>query len=185
MEDAAIVELYWARNEDALRQTQIKYGPMLLGISASLTETRSDAEECVNDAYLAAWNAIPPAKPEKLGAFLSKIVRRLSVSRYRASHAEKRGGFVIEEELTDAIPAPGSGSPVERELENGMLKETLNGFLADLSERNRAVFLLRYFYGRSTQEIAKQTGIGESNVKVTLMRLRERLRKVLEMEGML
>ena len=184
MEDAAIVELFWARNEDALRQTQMKYGSLLLGISASLTETRSDAEECVNDAYLAAWNAIPPAKPEKLGAFLSKIVRRLSVSRYRSSHAEKRGGYTIEEELTDVIPTTG-GSPVERELENGMLKEALDGFLADLSERNRAVFVLRYFYGRSVSEISEQTGIGESSVKVTLMRLRERLRKLLEKEGLL
>ena len=183
MEDAAIVELYWARDEDALRQTQIKYGSLLTGISASLTGTRSDAEECVNDAYLAAWNAIPPARPEKLGPFLSKIVRRLSVSRYRASHAEKRGGFAIEEELTDAIPAP-CGSSVEQELENGMLKETLDGFLAELSEKNRAVFVLRYFYGRSIAEISVQTGIGESSVKVTLMRLRERLRKLLEKEGL-
>ncbi len=185
MEDAAIVALFWSRDEDAIRQSQNKYSAMLLGISESLTGSRTDAEECVNDALLAAWNAIPPAKPEKLGAYFAKLVRRISISRYRSAHAEKRGGFLIETELTDAIPDSAQQDPAERELEKGMLTETVNRFLKELPQRKRVAFVLRYFYGKSVEEVAKETGMRTSNVKVTLMRTREALRKILEKEGLL
>ena len=109
MEDYQIVDLYWARQESAIAETDKKYGRMLNSISFSLLSSAEDAEECVNDTYVAAWQSMPQERPTYLGAFLSKIIRRISVSRYRTSHAQKRGGAsVLIEELSEAIPSSSS-----------------------------------------------------------------------------
>ena len=183
MEDFEIVDLYWAREEAAIRESDRKYGRMLSSLSFSLLSSHEDAEECVNDTYLAAWNAMPTERPSYLGAFLSRITRNLSIDRYRATHREKRGGMEnLLQELTECVPDDNS---VEREYENGRLADALNAFLASLEVEKRAMFLRRYFYSQSITEIALSLGISESKVKVTLHRVRERLRHELEKEALL
>ncbi len=178
MEDYRIVDLYWARNECAIDETEKKYGKMLWSLSYSLLSSREDAEECVNDTYLGAWNAMPSARPALLGPFLSKITRRISIDRWRHNHRQKRGGLEEPlEELEECIP---DGSSMEKDYQNNLLSRELNFFLASLTEEQRALFLRRYFYSQSIGEISTATGIGENKIKITLYRLREKLRKRLK-----
>ena len=178
MEDYQIVDLYWDRKERAIAETEKKYGKMLHSLSYSLLSSHEDAEECVNDTYLGAWNTMPSARPMYLGPFLSKITRRLSIDRWRREHRQKRGGVAgMVEELTKCIPD--SSTPAE-EYENGRLRNTLNEFLRTLPEEKRAIFVRRYFYAQETRVIAKEIGVSEANVKVILHRLREQLKQRLE-----
>lgn len=183
MEDFKIVDLYWDRNECAISETDKKYGNMLKSLSFSLLSSREDAEECVNDTYLDAWNAMPQARPTYLGAFLSKITRRISVDRFRASHRQKRGGIEnLTRELSECIP---STMGVEEEYENGRLSAELDRFLTGLEPEKRVLFIRRYFYSQSVSQIALGLRMSESNVKVTLHRIRESLRKFLEERDLL
>ena len=178
MEDYQIVDLYWDRKEKAITETEKKYGKMLHSLSYSLLSSHEDAEECVNDTYLGAWNAMPSARPMYLGPFLSKIARRLSIDRWRRDHREKRGGVLeMVEELTDCIPA--SSTPAE-EFERGRLRGEINEFLRTLTEEKRAIFVRRYFYAQPVTLIAKEIGVSEAKVKVVLHRLREQLKLRLE-----
>lgn len=181
MEDYQIVDLYWQRSETAIKETDTKYGRMLRGISLSLVEVIEDAEECLNDTYLAAWQSMPSERPVYLGAFLSKIIRRLSVDRYRARHSKKRGGAAMFcEELSECIP---DTSNVEIEYDNSRLAEALNRFLTELDETKRYVFIRRYYYSDSVETIAKSLNSGVGRIKSILHRTRNELRKYLEREG--
>lgn len=181
MDDYQIVELYWSRSESAIEQTEIKYGRMLLGISVSLTPTIEDAEECVSDTYLAAWNSMPDARPVYLGAFLSKIVRRLSIDKYRNATREKRGGAkAFTEELSECIP---SGFNMQTEIDAKEIAVLINNFLSTLDEEKRYVFVRRYFYSDSVEAIAKALNISQGKVKTLLFRTRNALRLHLEHEG--
>lgn len=181
MEDRQIVDLYWARNESAIEHTKTKYGNMLTGVSFSLLQSREDAEECVNDTYLAAWGSMPTERPTFLGAFLAKIVRRLSISRYRHAKAQKRGGAeALILELTDCVPA--TCEPFD-DLENRDLADALNRFLRSLDEEKRFIFVRRYFYSDPIDAIAKRCRISEGKVKTVLFRTRNALREFLEKEG--
>ena len=181
MEDYQIVDLYWARSEQAIRRTDEKYGRMLGSISYSLLSSREDAEECVNDTYMEAWQRMPEDRPVYLGAYLSKIIRCLSVDRFRATHRQKRGGMgQILEELTECIPG---GETPEEAYENRTLSETINRFLENLDEEKRRIFVRRYFYSDSVESIASRMKIGTSKVKTTLYRLRIALKERLEEEG--
>lgn len=178
MEDYKIVDLYWERKEKAIAETEKKYGKMLHSLSYSLLSSHEDAEECVNDTYLGAWNAMPSARPMYLGPFLSKIARRLSIDRWRRDHREKRGGVLeMVEELTDCIPD--NSTPAE-EFERGRLRGEINEFLRTLTEEKRAIFVRRYFYAQPVTLIAKEIGVSEAKVKVVLHRLREQLKIRLE-----
>ena len=181
MEDAKIVDLYWARDEAAISQSEIKYGRMLRSIARGFVGNDEDAEECVNDTYLDTWNAIPTARPTFLGAFMAKITRRISIDRYRRSHREKRGGVAeLTDELTDCVPDR-SPTPPE-EYENERLRTVLRDFLGELPADARVLFVGRYFFSKPIAELAREIGIGESNAKVRLFRLRESLRERLERE---
>ena len=181
MEDYQIVDLYWSRSESAIAQTEQKYGRMLTSISVKLVPTVQDAEECVSDTYLAAWNSMPDERPVYLGAFLSKIVRRISINKYRSAHTYKRGGAgELIEELTDCIPSDYS---LETEYDNQRLAEALNRFLISLDEQKRYIFIRRYYYSDAIIDIAKQLGSSEGKVKTVLFRARGELRKFLEKEG--
>jgi RNA polymerase sigma-70 factor (ECF subfamily) len=183
MDDGKIVDLYWARDEKAIAESQRKYGRMLSSLSYSLLSSYEDAEECVNDTYLDAWNAMPEARPEFLGAFLSKITRRISVDRFRAKHREKRGGMnEILSELDECIP---SEDRVERQYENMLLRDEINDFLYSQPKEKRVMFVLRYFYSKSVSEIARQISVGESKVKTTLFRMRKELQERLEEKELL
>ncbi len=181
MEDYQIVDLYWQRSERAIEESDRKYGRMLTSISLRLVPTQEDAEECLNDTYLAAWSRMPDERPVYLGAYLSRIIRALSIDKYRKIHSAKRGGCLVTvDELDECIP---SNSSVEKEYDNSRLAEALNSFLLDLEEEKRYVFVRRYYYSDSIDDIARLTHSGKARIKSILHRVRGELRKFLEREG--
>ena len=183
MEDSAIIELYWARDEAALRESDVKYGVFCRTIARNILTTMEDAEECVNDTWLRAWNAIPPAKPSPLRVFFGRITRNLSLDRFRAARAQKRGGGSMEvllDELSACVPAPGS---VEGSFDAKETAAVITRFLDGLPELQRQLFLRRYWFGDSVDAMARRFALREGTVKSNLFRLRERLRRVLEEEG--
>lgn len=182
MDDKSIVALYWNRSEAAIAETAGKYGHYCYHIAYNILVNREDADESVNDTYLAAWNAIPPRRPAVLSTFLGKITRNLSIDRWRKRSAEKRGGGempLVLEELEECV----SGEPGIEETE--IQKETaalLNRFLDRLPETERNVFLRRYWYMESVAEIAKCFGLSQARVSTMLFRTRGKLRRMLEKE---
>ena len=181
MEDEKIIQLYWDRDQAAIGETQTKYGPRLYQLSHGILSDRRDAEESVNDTYLAAWNAIPPKRPVYLFAFLAKICRYISFGRLDWNNAKKRSAQVVAltEELESCIPDPAS----EDEVSYQELGKLLDRFLASLPREKRMLFLRRYWFGDSIQTIASRCGMGESAVKVSLFRTRNKLKAFLRKEG--
>ncbi|MDO4315966.1 MAG: RNA polymerase sigma factor [Oscillospiraceae bacterium] len=181
MEDQQIIELFWNRDDGAIPAAQEKYGGRLLRLAERLAGSREDGEECVNDTFLNAWNAIPPERPRLLFAWLAKVCRNLAFDRLDWKKAEKRSGEVVAltAELESCVP----DGLREREAAGRELGELLTAFLETQPETARLVFLRRYWYGDSIREIGERYGYGESKVKVTLLRTRERLRAYLEKEG--
>ena len=182
MEDSLIVALYRQRDETAIPETEIKYGRFCFSVAERILRNSEDAAECVNDTYLAAWNAIPPHRPEKLSAFLGKITRRLALKKLRDRSADKRGGGSVDlslDELEECLP---SGRTVDESVDLAVLTEILNDFLAALPVEERRVFLRRYWSFDSVGEIAARFGFGESKVKMTLKRTRDKLRARLQKE---
>lgn len=185
MEDSRIIELYGQRDERAIAESNAKYGQLCTRIAMNILDNAQDAEECVNDTYLKAWNAIPPARPARLGAFLAKITRNLSLDRYRASHAAKRGEYLFEEsldELGECIPAGEHARP-DAEAEARRIGECITKFLGRQTPDARDIFICRYFYADPIEKIARDFGFSESKVKSMLHRTRQKLRKYLESEG--
>lgn len=183
MDDRAIIELFFERSERAIRELGDKYGKVCYRLSYNILHSREDAEECVNDAYLGAWDAIPPARPDPLPAFLYRIVRNLSLARYHAGRTVKRGGgsyAVALEELEDCLASPRT---VEGELEQQELVRLIEDFLDTLTSENRVLFLRRYWFSDSYGEIAERTGLSEKNVSVRLSRVRKELRHYFEERG--
>ncbi len=183
MKDQEIVALYWARDERAIQESGRIYGSYCRAIAKSILQSESDAEECVNDAYLGAWNSIPPQKPNDLRTYLGKLVRRISLDRRKYSHAQKRGGGQVTlalEELLESVPQDGAIEECLRKEELSMLIDT---FLRERPLRERQVFLRRYWFLDSVADIARRYGMGQSAVKMMLHRTRERLRTRLEREG--
>lgn len=184
MDDQNIIDLYWSRSEQAISETSQKYGSYCFSIAYNILTNSEDAEESVNDTYLAAWNAMPPKRPGLLGTFLGKITRRLSIDRWRSRNADKRGGGTLTlalEELEDCVSA---GNTTEMASERNRFVLALNRFLASLPETERRVFLCRYWYLDSIADIAAVFGFSESKVASMLHRTRKKLRTVLEKEGL-
>lgn len=183
MEDGRIVELFWARSEDAVPALSDKYGGYLRKIAENILGSPGDAEECVNDAYMRAWSAIPPERPGVLSAFMGRVTRNLAINRLNARASGKRGGGELAlalEELSEVIPA---GDDVELTVHRRELLEAVNGFLGTLPKRDRRAFVLRYWYAESVSAIAKRLGISENSVSVTLHRTRKKLREYLTERG--
>lgn len=183
MDDRQIITLYNERSEAALSETSAKYGKYCRTIAYNILYNEEDSEECVNDTWLRAWETIPPQYPNRLSAFLGKITRNLALNRYKQNTAKKRGGGQIMlalEELAECVPGK---EGTEEATEEALLIEVLNRFLADLPTEKRKLFLRRYWYLCSVKKIAEDFNLGESNVKMTLLRLREQLKSVLEKEG--
>lgn len=183
MEDSAILALYWSRDERAIPETEQKYGNYLTAIAMRILENTEDTEECVNDTYLAAWNAIPPQKPSRFGAFLGKITRNLSLNRFRDRTAEKRGGTVTALALAELGDIVSQADDTEAFLDRDALTEAINGFLGSLSTEKRNLFIRRYWYFDTIPEIARRYHKSENNVTVTLSRLRKALRSYLTERG--
>lgn len=185
MDDKKIIELYFDRSEQAISETAKKYGRYCHYIAFHILHNQEDSEECVNDTYLRAWNAIPPKQPERLRTFLGKITRNLSLNKWEKLTAQKRGAGQTEqvlEELMECIP---SENNVEKVIEDKFILEILNDFLDKISADKRKLFVRRYFYLSSIKEIARDYGISESKVTVTLFRTRQMLKEVLEKEGVI
>ena len=184
-DDQKIIELYFCRSEQALMETAGKYGRYCTSIAYGILGSREDAQECVSDAYLTAWNAIPPRRPADLGTYLGKITRNLSIDRLRTRNRDKRGGGEVPlalEELEEVVA--GSDSP-ENEAVRKELTAALNRFLAGLTQQERYVFVRRYWYLDSLGDISEKTGFSGSKVASMLYRLRGRLKKQLIEEELL
>ena len=185
MEDSRIVELYWARSEQAIPETEAKYGAYLKHISYNILADQEDAKECVNDTYHDAWNTMPPHRPNGLSAFLGKITRRISIDRLRKKYAAKRGGGEYPLALSELEECVSGADSVEGDILKNELVTLLNAFLAALPETERRVFLCRYWYMDSIADIAGRFGFSQSKVTSMLHRIRRRLRDRLEKEGYL
>ena len=180
MEDNRIIQLYWQRDETAIEESQKKYGAYCKTIANNILHSPEDTEECVNDTWFRAWNAIPPAKPIRLPVFLGKITRNLAIDKYRRGNAQKYGGgqtALCLEELGECI---GEDSLIEDRI---AFRDLLNAFLRDLPEQNRNIFLMRYWYFMPICEINRQYDLSEGAVKMILQRIRKRLKNYLEKEG--
>ena len=179
MDDKAIVALYWERSEAAIEHSQQKYGNYCYRIADNVLHNHEDSEECVNDTWVRAWNAMPPERPTLLGAFLGKITRNLALDRYTHDRAKKRGAEVedIAEEFWQCVP---NGEPSLAD--QTALREAFNGFLSSLSEQTRKVFMQRYWYLCPIEQIAREAGLSPANVKVKLHRTRKAFKDYLEKE---
>ncbi|MBQ8929851.1 MAG: sigma-70 family RNA polymerase sigma factor [Oscillospiraceae bacterium] len=183
MEDKQIVDLYWARSEKAISETADKYGRYCYTIAYNILHSNEDSEECVNDTYLHAWNAMPDQRPNKLSAFLGRITRNLSLKRWEKYTAKKRGAGQVPlalDELQECIPATNQTDSVADDI---VLTDVLNRFLASLTAEKRNIFMRRYWYLSSVAEIASDLAISESKVKMSLLRSRNELKQLLEKEG--
>lgn len=183
MEDSQIVELYWQRSETAIEQTQRKYEPYCFGIAMNILARHEDAQECVNDTYLAAWNSMPPHRPSKLSSFLGKLTRRIAIDCWRGRSAAKRGGGTITyalEELEDCLP---NNADPAASVEAKELAMAVSAFLRKTEYQQRRVFLMRYFEMCSLDTICNVCGISMSTAKSMLHRTRRKLRVYLEKEG--
>lgn len=182
MEDHAIVVLYQQRSERAIAETEKKYGSYCRKIAGGLLQRLQDVEECLNDTWYAAWRRIPPEHPRALNVFLGRITRNLAISRFRALTAKKRdeGAAVLLSELEQCIPA---GETCEEAFDRRQLAELLSRWLESQSAEDRALFLRRYWYGESLQELAGAASIPPNHLSHKLARLRKKLRVVLEKEG--
>ncbi len=188
MTDEQIIDLYWQRDEAAIHETDARYHGFCYAIAWRLLRLVEDAEECVNDTWLRAWASMPPHRPTVLRFFLAKITRNLSLNRYAANRAEKRGGGTIPEvldELAESVPDP-KGSAEAKVIEaeaSQALKDAINRFLAETPERERNIFLRRYFYGESVKDVAERYQMTDNNLMVMMSRTRKKLRNFLEKEG--
>ena len=184
MTDERIIELFFARSERGIEELDTKYGATCHKIAQNILGNKEDAEECVNDAYLGVWNSIPPKKPNLLSAFLFKILRNLSITRYHANTAQKRNSFydIALDELEETISTEES---IEKECSQKELTTTIEGFLDTLTRENRVIFVRRYWFSESYTEIAKRTGLTEKNISVRLTRIREKMKEYLSERGIL
>lgn len=179
MEDAQIIALYWERNEAAITESHQKFGEMLQRISFGILENQEDSEECVNDTYQKAWDSIPPQQPLKLAAYLGRITRNLSINRWHEGRARKRGGGMLLHELSDCIPSPAC---VETEVEDAFLSEVIGQWLRSLPRDDRVLFLRRYWFGNSLEDLASVCGTTPGKLAGRMFRLRKKLKSTLEKE---
>lgn len=182
MEDVAIIALYWERSEEAITQTDQKYGALCRSIARNMLHRAEDVEECLNDTYLGAWNAMPPERPRALCAFLLRIAKNNALKKIEYSTAQKRGGQmdVSLSELEECLP---SGARAEEHAELAELTGTINRFLRAQSRQNRQIFIRRYWFFDSIADIAALFGLSEGKTKTLLFRMRGKLRAQLVGEG--
>lgn len=184
--DGRILELYWARDEKAIRETDKKYGAYLQTLAMNILANRQDCEECLDDTWLAAWKSIPPARPHHLKAYLAQLTRRICLDKYRAKHAAKRVPSQLTvslEELSDCLGDGQDEPSLIWGVQTDILAEVLNSYLRSLSKRERQMFLCRYYFADPVKRIADMFDVSESAVYKELARLRSGLRTRLEEEG--
>ncbi|MCL2386862.1 MAG: RNA polymerase sigma factor [Defluviitaleaceae bacterium] len=183
LDDFVIVEMFFRRQESAITESKLKYGNRLFKTSKNILHSNEDAEECVNDTLLKAWEVIPPNRPTMLGAFLAKIVRNLSINKWETKSASKRGGKepnLLLSELEDCLPAK---TKTEDQHESAQITQAINAFLNNTDKTARVAFVLRYFHGESIRAVSERFQMSESKVKSILFRTRKKLKTHLEKEG--
>ena len=182
MEDEKIIKLFFERSEQGIRELDIKYGKICHKLSYNIVNSRQDAEECVNDAYLGAWNAIPPVHPNPLLSYIVKIVRNISLKIYWKKQAAKRSGqyTMALEEIEGCIADP---KTVEEEIEAKELARIIEAFLDTLTLENRVIFMRRYWFADSYKDIAEFVGLSEKNISVRLTRIHEKMKQYLLERG--
>ena len=185
MKDRDIVKLYWKRDQDAVVQSEKKYGACCFSIAHNILGCFEDSQECVSDTWFHAWNSIPLKRPERLGSFLYKIPRNLSLNRLRDLHTQKRGGGECELALEELSECIASSENIEAQIEAQNLGEFIRLFVRKLPVREGNIFVRRYFFTDSVADIAKRYGLSENNVMVILSRTRKKLRIQLIKEGFL
>lgn len=182
LEDNQIIELFMARAEQAIVEISVKYGTVCNRIARNILKNASDAEECVNDTYLAVWNTVPPQKPNPLRTYVFRIVRNIAIAKYHANTSEKRNSYydVALEELENCFP---TSSTIEREISSKELSRQIDRFLATLDEESQIMFVRRYWYSDSISDISERFETSNNNVSVRLSRIRDKLKKHLKKEG--
>ena len=182
MEDSKIIELYFLRSEQAIAETSKKYGAVVKKLALNILHDLQDAEECVNDTYLGAWNTIPPQRPNPLLTYLCKILRNLAIKKYHSKTAAKRNSTydIALDELENCFPAPDS---VEETFDAAETVRSINVFLKTLSKENRILFVRRYWHADSIDDLSELFAISPHTVSVRLNRIREKLKKHLRKEG--
>ena len=183
MDDKEIIALFLARDEGAIQAAQRQYGGYCAAIANGILDDRGAAEECVNDTWLKCWQSIPPQHPRSLKGFAGRIVRNLALSALRAEKAQKRGGGQTALALDELSEVVSGGETPEGAMDRQALRAALDGFLAGLPERSRSLFLRRYWYLDSVEQLAKRFGMSKTQATTTLHRLRQKLRAHLEQEG--
>lgn len=184
MEDSKIIDLFFLRSEQAIAELERKYGPLCKHLALHILNSKEDAEECVNDAFLAVWGQIPPNRPDPLRAYVCRIVRNLSLKKYSRNTAKKRNSFydMSLDELAECIPTPDT---VEARWDAKELGKLLDAFLGTLDRESRILFLRRYWFSQPLSQLASDFQITEHNAAVRLSRTRAKLKKYLLKEGML
>ncbi len=182
MEDKQIVDLYWARSEAAIEETEKKYGRYCHYIAYQILYNDEDAKEIVNDTYLKTWDTVPPGRPDPLKPYVGTISRQLALNRYEAQNTQKRGGQVplVLDELSECIPDHDSGIDIGESI---ALRDALNRFVRSLPDKTQNIFVRRYWYSSSISEIANDYAMKESSLTVLLLRTRKKLKEFLNKEG--
>lgn len=183
MDDSKIIDLYFRRSEMAISATDAKYGTYCQSIAYRILNQQQDSEECVSDTWMRTWNSIPPTRPDCLRTYLGKITRNLALNRLREQQTEKRGGRVVTESLEELRECISDGRLVETAVDEKLLTDSINRFLAGLSQEKRVAFILRYWHMYPANEVARKMQISESKLRTMLFRLRKQLRTHLEQEG--
>ena len=182
MQDNEILDLFFARDQQAIIETQKTYGSYIMAISGRIV-CQEDAEEIAQDTLLACWNSIPPNRPEHFRLYLARIARNLSFNRYKKERAVKRGGYEIDSSLDELSEILSGNSEVDQELEQKELVQRLNRFARSLPDRERTLFVERYFNVRPVNELAEEMNITPNHAAVLLKRIRAKLKQQLETEG--
>lgn len=183
MTETEILNLYWQRSEKAIEESEMKFGKYCFAIAFGILSNAGDADESVNDTWLAGWNSIPPKRPDSLKAYLGKLCRHISLSKLRKRMAQKRGGGEAALAIEELAECVADGFDIQKAYELRELSFKLNIFLSDLAEKERNIFVARYWYSLPVADIALKFGISENTVKTKLHRSREKLRAFLEREG--
>ena len=183
MSDEELIELYFARDERAIRETDIKYRNFLLSVAYNIVHDTEDSEECLNDTYIGAWNAIPPARPAVLGAFLATITRRTAIDRYKSRKRQKRVASELTVSLSEIGDFIADGDDVCSETDTHEIGRIISDFVRSLSDRRMYVFMSRYYFARPIKEISKLLGCSESTVNKEISALKRDLKEKLEKEG--
>ena len=184
MEDSKIIKLFFDRSEEAITELSEKYGKVCKSVAEDILNNQRDSEECVNDAFLAVWNTIPPQKPEHLLSYVCRIVRNLAIKKYHANTAQKRNSIydVALDEIKECFP---SFVSVEDEIESGEFSKVIDRFLESMDKQNKILFVRRYYYSDSIEELAELFRTSKHNISVRLSRMRKKLKKYLIKEGVL